>query len=160
MSDRPKYTIGSLLFLTAIIILLAAMGYHTPSIQEKMDDRHLAKFAQKIVITDHVVASSWTHYPSRKKMSLSLTGENAKRVIQAVSSAGSGRPPLGMAWMNMYNYEATFYRGTNVLGEIMIDDGELFKTDGRIYRDVIPLLASNCTILRCGSVYLVNQPAV
>jgi len=35
-----------------------------------------------------------------------------------------------------------------------------YRVEVRRQLTLIPLLASNCTILRCGSVYLVNQPAV
>jgi len=105
-------------------------------IQVKMDEHRLAKFSQKITTSDHVVASRRTLHPSRKEMSLSLTGEDAKCVVQAVSSAGSGRPPFGMAWANMYLVTAIFFKGTNVLGKITIDDGELFRVDGGEYRDV------------------------
>ena len=135
MSDKRTFPVKQILFLVAIIFILAAMGLFVP-IQEKIDDFHLTKLAEKIARTDHIVASEWTLYPSRKKMSLSLTGEDAKRVVQAVSSACSGRPPFGGAWKNMYLVTATFLQGTNVLGEIMIDDGELFRVDGRVYRDV------------------------
>ncbi len=146
MSVKSKFPIWPVLFCVVFISILAAVGLFDPVVrplQVKMDDRHLAKFAQKIAATDRVVASRWMLYPSRKLMSLSLTGKDAKRVVQAVSSAKSGRPPFGSAWKNMYNYTATFYRGTNVLGVIIIDDGELFKTDGREYRDVSFKLNSN-----------------
>jgi hypothetical protein len=142
MSAKSKFSIWPMLFWIIFISILAAMGLFTPvvrPIQVKMDEHHLAKFAQKITTTDDIVASKWTLYPSRKMMSLSLTGEDAKRVVQAVSSASSGRPPFGMAWANMYLVTATFFRGTNVLGKIVIDDGELFKVDGREYRDVSKL---------------------
>jgi hypothetical protein len=139
MSDRSKFSIRPVLYLVVFISILAAMGLFAPvvrPIQEKMDGRCLAKFARKIAATDHVVATRWTPYPSRKEMSLSLTGEDVKRVVQAVSSASSGRPPFGTAWANIYSVTATFFKDTNVLGKITIDDGELFKTDGREYRDV------------------------
>jgi hypothetical protein len=64
-----------------------------------------------------------------------LTGEDAKRVVQAVSSASSDRPPFGTAWANRYLVTATFFNGTNVLGEIVIDEGALFRAYGGEYRD-------------------------
>jgi hypothetical protein len=135
MSNKRTFPVVAMFFLVAAVFIIAAMALFVP-IQKKIDDFHLAKFAQKIAATDHAVASQWTLYPSRKMMSLSLTGENAKRVVQAVSSARSGRPPLGMAWANMDLVTATFFGSTNTLGEILIDDGELFKADGRECRDV------------------------
>ena len=135
MSAKRTFSIGPVLFLVVFIGILAAMGLFQPllrPIQEKMDNRRLAKFAQKIANTDHVVVSKWTHYPSRKEMSLSLTGEDAKRVVQAVSSGRADR----QVYSNIWSARAMFLGGTNVLGEIMIDDGELFLADGRQYRDV------------------------
>jgi hypothetical protein len=128
MSVNFKLRVAFLLILLIIVGLCASVPL--------IDTARLAAFAHRIATTDHVVASKWTLYPSRKMMSLSLTGEDAKRVVQAVSSASSGRPPFGSAWANMYLVTATFFRGTNVLGKIVIDDGELFKADGREYRDV------------------------
>jgi len=104
-------------------------------IQLKIEEHRLAKFAQKIATSDHVVGSRWITYPSRKELSISLTGEDARRVVQAVSSASSGRPPSGMAWANMYFVTATFFKGTDVLGKIKIDGGALFRIDGGEYRD-------------------------
>jgi hypothetical protein len=139
MSDKRKFPILPILFLVPVVFILAAVGLFDPvvrPIQLKIDELHLSKFSQKTATTDRVVASRWTHYRSHKEMSLSLTGDDAKRVVQAVSSARSGRPPFGMAWANMYLVTATFFKGTNDLGKIMIDDGELFIADGRVYRDV------------------------
>ena len=101
-----------------------------------MDAHHLAKFAQLISSCDRVVGSMYTHYGPRKQMQVSLAGQSAKRVIQAVSSAECGRPPAGMAWANTYLVKAAFFEGTNFLGEIEIDGGELFRAGGREYRDV------------------------
>ena len=128
MSVKLKLRVAFLLILLIIVGLCASVPL--------IDAARLAAFAHRIATTDHVVASKWTLYPSRKEMSLSLTGEDAKRVVQAVSSASSGRPPFGTAWANIYSVTATFFKDTNVLGKITIDDGELFKTDGREYRDV------------------------
>ncbi len=63
-------------------------------------------------------------------------GDDARRVVKAVSSAKSGRPPSGMAWANMYMTKAAFFQGSRCLGEIEIDGGELFRAGGREYRDV------------------------
>jgi hypothetical protein len=131
MSAKPKIRA---IFLLPVLVVLAIV-LEKP-ILSLYDNLRLAKFAHTIATTDHVVASEWTHYPSRKQMSLSLTGEDARRVVQAVTSASSGRPPIGTAWKNMYLVTTTFFKGTNVLGEIEIDDGELFRVDGGEYRDV------------------------
>ena len=130
MSDKRTFSVVPILFLVAIIFILAAMGLFVP-IQEKTDDFRLAKFVQKIATTDHIVASKWTLYPSRKEMSLSLTGEDAKRVVQAVSSNKANRT----LDMSQSPARVSFFQGTNVLGEILTD-GELFSADGKRYLDV------------------------
>jgi len=135
MSRRLQFPIPSLLFCVVLISILAVIGLLDPvvrPIQLKMDDWHLGRFAQRITNADRVVASMWP----RREIKLSLTGEDARRVVQAVSSAKSGRPPSGMAWANMYLTKVGFFQGTNCLGEIEIDSGELFRAGGREYRDV------------------------
>jgi hypothetical protein len=131
MSAKPK--IRAIFLLPVLVVLAVVLAKPTLNLYDTL---RLARFAHRIATTDHMIASKWTLYPSRKLMSLSLTGEDAKRVVQAVSLARSGRPPFGMAWANMYLVTATFFKGTNVLGEVMIDDGELFRADGGEYRDV------------------------
>jgi hypothetical protein len=131
MSAKPKILVVILLpVLVVLAVVLAKPTLNT------YDTWRLARFAHQIATTDHVVVTKWTHNASRKLTSLSLTGEDSKRVVQAVSLARSGRPPFGMAWANMYLVTATFFNGTNVLGKIMIDDGELFRVDSGEYRDV------------------------
>jgi hypothetical protein len=130
MSDKPKYPVVQILFLAAVISIMAAMGAFRPiivPIQEKMDDHRLAKFAHQIAATDHIIATKNTFF-LRKPMSLSLTGEEAKRVVQAVSSGKANRE----LDMSQGPARVRFFQGTNILGEIATD-GELFSVDGRRY---------------------------
>jgi len=60
-----------------------------------------------------------------------MTGEDAKRIVQAVSSAKADRK----RYKNMYLIRTTFFSGTNIVGEIRMDDAYLFMADGRQYRD-------------------------
>jgi hypothetical protein len=85
------------------------------------DSLRLAWFARRIAGADRIVATNW-----EASVSMTITGDDAKKVVRAISSAGSGRPPLGMDWANIYGVNARFYRGTEVLGEIEMDGGGLF----------------------------------
>ena len=135
MSRKLKIPIPSVLSCAVLISILAVSGLLDPvlrPIQLKMDEWRLGRFAQRITSADRVVVSMWP----RRELKLSLIGEDAKRVIQAVSSAKSGRPAPGMAWANMYLTKAGFFQGTYCVGEIAIDGGELFLAGGLEYRDV------------------------
>ena len=79
------------------------------------DDARLAAFAHQINSADHIVATY-----SFGSVNLTTTGEDAKRVIRAVSSSTSARPPSGTKYKCEYNVKAAFLRGTNVLGDIEI----------------------------------------
>jgi hypothetical protein len=129
MSAKPK--IRAIFLLPVLVLLAVVLAKPTLSLYDTL---RLERFAHAIATTDHVVASEWTNH-SHKQLSVSLSGEDARRVVQAVTTASSGRPPFGTAWMNMYLVTATFLNGTNVLGEIEIDDGELFRAYGGEYRD-------------------------
>jgi len=130
MIAKPKIRA---IFLLPVLVVLAVV--FAKPVLNLYDTLRLAIFAHQIATTDRVVASERTHSPSSKQISLSLTGDDAKRVVQAVSLARSARPPSGMAWANMYRVTATFFNGTNVLSKIVIDDGELFLAYGGEYRD-------------------------
>ena len=98
----------------------------------------LSRFAARIANADRVVASM-----SEGTASITLTGENARKLAEAVSSAKRERPPLGMADACIYDVRITFFQGTNVLGDIL-SCNRLFMVGGRKYRDesgVIGLLA-------------------
>jgi hypothetical protein len=129
MSAKRIFSIGPVLVVVAffgILVLQPMLGL----IQEKMNDSRFATFAQKIAVTDHIIVSMWTHYPSAKEMSLSLTGDDAKRVVKAVSSGRADRRVYKNEWL----VTVKFLAGTNVLGEINVDS-HLFRADGVQYQD-------------------------
>jgi len=128
MSNKRTFPIVPILFLVAVIFIFAAMGLFVP-IQEKIDDLHLKKFAERIVATDRVVATRQTH-TSHKVMSLSFTGEDAQHIVQAISSGRANRS-LDMV---MSPPRVTFFHGTNVLAKI-VTGSTLFSADGRHYKD-------------------------
>ena len=85
------------------------------------DSLRLAWFAHRIAGADRIVATNWL-----ESVSMTLTGDDTKKIVQAISSAGSGRPPFGTDWANIYSVNARFYRGTKVMGEIERDGAGLF----------------------------------
>jgi hypothetical protein len=67
---------------------------------------------------------------SKEAVSLTLSGEAAKSIVQSVAS---GRPER-RSFTNVWRVSVTFFAGTNVLGEI-VTDGELFLADDKQYWD-------------------------
>ncbi len=61
---------------------------------------------------------------------MSLTGEHAERVVQAVRSGTADR----RSYKNMALVKAEFRRGAELVGEIRIDDSGLFYVGTRQYR--------------------------
>jgi len=107
---RPVWRWVLLVILIAFIVKLTVY-----------DTLRLAWFAHRIAGADHIVATNWV-----ASVSVTITGDDTKKVVQAISSAGSGRPPFGMDWANIYDVNTKFYRGAKVLGEIEMDGGGLF----------------------------------
>src|ERR1044071_7657413 len=81
-----------------------------------MYDRiRLASFAHRIAKADRVVGTY-----ARSSATLTLTGEDARSVVRAVSLAAPHRPPFGMASSCSYFSKAMFYNGTNVLDYVVV----------------------------------------
>jgi hypothetical protein len=89
----------------------------------------LSRFAAKIARADQVVAST-----TKGTASITIIGENARRLIEAVSSAKRKRYPPGVTDACIYDVKITFLRGTNVLGDIL-SCKDIFIVSGRKYRD-------------------------
>src|SRR6266481_6013565 len=106
---RAAWLWASLVVLAALLIKFTAY-----------DTLRLAWFAHRIAGTDRIVATNWL-----SSVSVTISTDDAKKVVRAVSSAGSGRPRFGMDWANVYEVNTKFYRGTKVLGEIQMDGGGL-----------------------------------
>jgi hypothetical protein len=101
-----------LIFPPVFIVLAVLLAMPTLKLY---DFFRLARFAHQIAQTDRIVTTR-----VRSSVSLTITGEAARKVVRAVSSAASHRPPFGMATSCSFMEKATFYRGTNVLGDIEI----------------------------------------
>ena len=115
MTIKSKFQVIAILFLIVTTCIWAA---------------DLEKFAQKIAATDRVIASLNLVDGFSGKKSVSLTGEDAKLVVRAVSA---GKIDSGH-YHNIFSVRFEFWQGTNVLGDILTD-GTLFLADGTQYRD-------------------------
>ena len=115
-----------LTILGAALLLVIVFVGHTVSAKlalRKHDAAHLATFARRIAAADHIVGTF-----KDSKVSLTITSNDVQKVVQAVASASSHRPPSG-TWQMIYDVKAVFFKGTNVLGNIEIGEG-LFLIDG------------------------------
>ena len=79
------------------------------------DAARLAPVAHRIADADRIVGTY-----ARSSVSVTVRGDDAKRIIRAVSSGSPARPSFGMDWACIYDVKATFFKGTNVLDDIEI----------------------------------------
>jgi hypothetical protein len=115
-----------LTILGAALLLGIVFVGHTISAKlalRKYDAARLASFAHQIADTDRIVGTF-----RDSKVSPTITGDDVQKVVGAVASASSHRPPSG-TWQMIYDVKAVFYKGTNVLGDIEIGEG-IFLIDG------------------------------
>jgi|SRR5437899_1842192 hypothetical protein len=70
-------------------------------------------FVHRIADADRVVGTY-----AGSPVSVTITGEDAKRVVRAVSSSSPARPGFGRDWACAFMVKATFFRGTNALDDI------------------------------------------
>jgi HAMP domain-containing protein len=96
----------------------------------------LRRFTRRIANVDRVVATM-----SKSPVSIAITGEDAKLLVQAVSSAKRERPPWGMGDACIYEVRLAFLEGTNGLGDLL-SCGHLFIVSGKKYRDDTGLLGT------------------
>jgi hypothetical protein len=128
MSIRPKNP-AIWLFGILVVALCIKFTVYAPL--------RLAWFAHRIAATDRIIATNWLASAS----GVSIAGDDAKRVVRAISSAGSGTPPFGTDWANIYDVKVRFYRGATFLGEIEMDGAGLFLLHHRPpFRDRTGLL--------------------
>jgi len=114
MNNKPKLRA---IFILALLIVL---GFYlvipiTKLAFKKYDDARLSRFSNRIANTDRMVATY-----TRSSASLTIIGDDLKRVVQAVSSASSARLRFGTATKCTFDVKAKFFKGASVLGEIRI----------------------------------------
>ena len=110
-------------FVGALILPAVAVGLYL------FVSYPLARFARRIASADRVVVSM-----KQGAVSINILGDDAKRVIQAVSSAKGERPPWGMSDACIYDVKITFFKGSEALGDIL-SCTQLFIVSGKKYRD-------------------------
>jgi hypothetical protein len=113
MSARPKFRLPLLLpILVVLAVVLVKPGLRL------YDGLRLARFSHRIANSDRIVGTY-----ALSQVSVTLTRENVRKAVGSVSSASSARPPFGMDWACSYMAKATFFRGTNALGDIRMCSG-------------------------------------
>ena len=120
-------------------VFLIVVGYLSKNfILFQYDKARLANFAHKIADADNVIVTEY-----REKVYLKLMGSDAKKIFQAVSSAVSARMP-NAEFAAKYSITATFFQGTNALGEIYLCE-PLFILDWKQppFYDVTGFLITN-----------------
>jgi hypothetical protein len=116
MNTKVKSLIA-LLLVVAVVVIYLFVSYPLPG------------FARRIANADRVVVTML-----RTPVSITITGEDARRLVQAVSSAKRERLPWGTAYACIFDVRVTFFEGTNALGEILSCMG-LFIVSGKKYHD-------------------------
>ena|ERR1035438_3138867 len=115
MSDKSKSRVTFVVVVLVISVLWFLFLPVPRFVFEPYDSARRAMFAHRIADTDRIVATY-----AGSSVSLTVTGDDAKKVVQAVSSATSDRPPFGMANACSFMAKATFFKGTNILDHIEI----------------------------------------
>jgi hypothetical protein len=116
--------------LAGLLVIVVAVGTYV------FVSNPLPRFARRIASADHVVASM-----KQGAVSITIAGEDATRLVQAVSSAKRERPPWGMEDACIYDVRIAFYEGTKPLGDIL-SCTRLFIVSGKKYRDDTGLLGA------------------
>jgi len=118
MSDKRRSTA---LFVIPFVIVIWLLFLPVPRIVFKpYDSARLTLFALRISDADRVVGTM-----AHSSVSVTVTGEDAQKVVKQVTWASSARPPFGTDWACSYYVTATFFKGTNALTDIQMC-GSLF----------------------------------
>lgn len=136
MSNKPKSRIIFLVVALVIIVLWSLFLPFPTFVYRPYDAARLAIFAHRIADTDRIVA---TH--ARNSVSLTVTGDDARKIVRSVASASPARPSFGTDWACIYDVKATFLIGTNVVDDIeMCSPLFLLHHSKPPFRDVTGLL--------------------
>ena len=103
------------------------------------DAVRLANFSHQVADSDRVVGA---YYDG--SVSLTFTGDDAQKIVRAVSRSCSARLPNNEEFTCAYGVKAVFWKGTNVLGEIwMYESLFLLDRNKPPFGDGSGLLATN-----------------
>jgi hypothetical protein len=102
------------IFFALLLIIVGVCTGHLSKnyVMRQYDAVRLAIFAHRIADADRVVVT-WGGSP----VSLTFTGDDAQKIVRAVSSAASARMPDAELALK-YSERVAFYKGTDALGEV------------------------------------------
>jgi len=124
--SRSMRLLGVLLCVVLWFLLLPVPRF----VFAPYDAARLKMLARRIADADRVVGSQYD-----SKTTLTLTGSEARIIVQAVSSAVSRRPPWGLASSCSFIPRVTFYKGAKVLDYVSICGSEFVIHGGQPYQD-------------------------
>jgi hypothetical protein len=117
MSGKARFPVAVVVLL--IFAMFWCLFLPTPSFVFKpYDSARLAMFVHRVADADRVVGTY-----ARASVSVTVTAEDAKKIVRAVSSATPARPGYGKDWACVYDIKATFFKGTNALDYIEMCEG-------------------------------------
>jgi len=122
----PRFRFDLLLLLLVLfcpLVLVSTSIIH--AIEKPFDANALAKFARKIAPADRIIVSH-----GRSPVTLTITGQDVKQVIVAVSSAKPDRNTYAC----VYDTKAQFFNGTNFLSDV-IGCSTILWINGRQYKE-------------------------
>ncbi|MCL4178915.1 MAG: hypothetical protein KJ072_14385 [Verrucomicrobia bacterium] len=115
-----KIRVWLILLFGVVVLLLAKPGLLLPGLR-LYDDWRLGRFASRIAACDRIVCTL-----SHSAISVTLADHDVRTVIGTVSSASPARLPFGRDYAAAYDMKATFFQGTEAVGDIRIC-GSLFR---------------------------------
>ncbi|HWI57091.1 MAG TPA: hypothetical protein VNZ22_07680, partial [Bacillota bacterium] len=127
---ESREMLRALLLLLLIVLVIYGGVWLTTFGVEMLSAVRFGAFTHRIASADHVVVANSSARPQAFK----IGGEDAKRLVRAVSCAKRYISRPGLEDASIYGDKATFFAGTNALGCIQAC-GRLFMVNGKKYQD-------------------------
>lgn len=124
MTNKLKLRVVFVISLLLVVGLCFGSTHLAKSALRKYDATRLDVFVHRITGADRIVGI-FMHSSG----SVTIAGDDVQKVVQAVASSSSARPPAGTAWTCLYDVKAMFFKGTNLLGDVELC-GPMFLYDG------------------------------
>lgn len=125
MSNKSKLRIPFVGVLLLVVGLCFGSLYFKKSAFQQYDATRLDRFVHRIAGADRIVGMF-----SGRSVRVTIAGDNVEKVVRAVRSSISHRPPDGTEWKCYYGINARFFNGTNVLGNMLLCSSA-FLADGK-----------------------------
>jgi hypothetical protein len=113
MSIPPKLR---KVFLLIVVLGAGAYVFFPVILLYPYDAWRLARLTNRLKNSDRVVVTS--PYEHDRRASVELGKGDARKLVEALASARSIRPPLVAMYPAMWSIRATFFSGTNVVGSV------------------------------------------